>query len=118
MRQILNHPTYEMSDGDLRDHLLDTLGTLFNRRGSNINDFNIPRKSVITSSNFTNCLFDEELSYDESTLLEESRNIILQLNNEQWHAFDCITYAVLLNKSSFFLFLVMEVVEKLFSGRQ
>jgi hypothetical protein len=86
MRQILNHPTYEMSDGDLRDHLLDTLGTLFNRRGSNINDFNIPRKSVITSSNFTNCLFDEELSYDESTLLEESRNIILQLNNEQWHA--------------------------------
>jgi hypothetical protein len=54
----------------------------------------------------------------QSTLLEESRNIILQLNNEQWHAFDCITYAVLLNKLSFFLFLVMEALEKLFSGRQ
>jgi hypothetical protein len=43
MRQILNHPTYDMSDGDLQDHLLDTLGTLFNRRGTNINDFKLPR---------------------------------------------------------------------------
>jgi hypothetical protein len=42
-----------MSDGDLRGHLLDTLGTLFNSRGSNIKDFNLPRKSVITSSDFT-----------------------------------------------------------------
>jgi hypothetical protein len=118
MQQTLNHPTYEMSDGDMRDHLLDTLGALFNRRGSNINDFNLPKKSVITSSNFTNSLFDEELSYDHSTLLEESKNMILQLNNEQRHTFDCITDAVLLNKPAFFLFLVMEAQERLFSGRQ
>jgi hypothetical protein len=91
-----------MSDGDLRDHLLDTLGTLFNRRGTDINDFNLPRKSVITSSNFTNSLFDEELSYDESTLLQESKNLILQLNDKQRHAFDCIAVVVLLNKQAFF----------------
>jgi hypothetical protein len=61
-----------MSDNDLRDHLLDTLADLLNRRGRNINDFNLPRKSVIGTVDYSNHLFDEELSYNAEYLMSES----------------------------------------------
>jgi hypothetical protein len=41
IHRVLNHPNYQMSNNELRDNLLDTLDTLFIRRGSNINDFNL-----------------------------------------------------------------------------
>jgi hypothetical protein len=76
MCQVLQHQSYQMNENDLWDHLLDTLGTLFNKRGSSINNFNLPKKSTITSVDSTNCLFDEELSYDTSNLLNESENMM------------------------------------------
>jgi hypothetical protein len=81
---------------------LDTLGDLLNRRGLSINDFNLPRKSTITTADFSNCLFDEELSYNAESLMSESENMISQLNNEQHYAFDCIVHDVLSNNSGFF----------------
>jgi hypothetical protein len=105
--QVLNHPTYQMSENDLQDHLLDTLGDLLNRRGRNINDFNLPRKSTITTSDSSNRLFDEELSYNADALMSDSENMISQLNNDQHYAFDCIVHVVLSNNSGFF-FLFLE----------
>jgi hypothetical protein len=81
---------------------LDTLGDLLNRRGCNINDFNLPRKSTITIAGSSNHLFDEELSYNIDTLMSESENMISQLNDEQHHAFDCIVHVFLSNNPRFF----------------
>jgi hypothetical protein len=60
---------------------LERLGTLFNKRGSRI-DFGLPRKSVISSQDSVNRLFDEELNYDATALLTEYESLIAQLNNE------------------------------------
>jgi hypothetical protein len=76
IRQVLNHPTYQMSENDLQDHLLDTLGDLLNRRGRNINDFNLPRKSTIATGDSSNRLCDEELSYNVDALMSDSENMI------------------------------------------
>jgi hypothetical protein len=102
MRRVLNHPTYQMSDNDLRDHRLDTLGDLLNKRGRNINDFNLPRKSAIGTVDSSNHLSDEELSYNAEYLMSESEKMILPLNNDQHYAFDCIVHAVLSNNPRFF----------------
>jgi hypothetical protein len=74
MQQVLNHPCYQMSENDLRDNLLDTLGILLNRRGSNINDFNLPKRSTTAYIDSSNCLFDVELCYDIDDLLTESES--------------------------------------------
>jgi hypothetical protein len=102
MRQMLHHPTYQMSDNDLRDHLLDTLEDLLTRRGSSINNFNLPIKCSDISPNSSNRLFDEELCYNTDIVMTESKNMTSQLNKEQCHAFNCIVNAVLSNKPGFF----------------
>jgi hypothetical protein len=84
-----------MTDNQLRDHLLDTLDTLFSKRGSNVNDFNLPKKSNSTVVSSTNRLIDEEVGYDAAKLLDESHSMISKLNDEQWHAFECIVDAIL-----------------------
>jgi hypothetical protein len=62
-----------MTDTDLKDQLLETLSSLFEKRGSNINDFNLSRKSRCTSFDSRNHLFDEELCYVHAdNLLSES----------------------------------------------
>jgi superfamily II DNA or RNA helicase len=75
---------------------------LLQRRGSIINDFNLSRRSIITSTGSSNRLFDEELCYDTNIVLSESEAMIAQLNSDQHHAFDCITNVVLSNNSGFF----------------
>jgi hypothetical protein len=102
MRQMLHHPTYQMSDNDLRDHLLDTLEDLLTRRGSSINNFNLPIKCSDISPNSSNRLFDEELCYNTDIVMTESKNMTSQLNKEQCHAFNCIVNVVLSNKPGFF----------------
>jgi hypothetical protein len=81
---------------------LDTLGDLLNKRGRNINDFNLPRKSAIETVDSSNHLSDEELSYNAEYLMSESEKMILPLNNDQHYAFDCIVHAVLSNNPVFF----------------
>jgi hypothetical protein len=90
MRQVLNHPNYQMSEIELRDHLLNTLDTIFTRRGGNINDFNLPKRYSGSSSSSTNHYITLELCYDANTLSNESKNMVSQLNDEQLHAFKCI----------------------------
>jgi predicted ribonuclease YlaK len=102
MRKVLNHETYQMSDIDLRDQLLETLEYLLNKRGSNITDFNLPRKSTNTNSQSINCLFNKELCYDANNLLNESEYMIGQLNSEQQYAFHSIMDTVLHNKPRLF----------------
>src|SRR6266498_5146133 len=38
-REVIGHFTYQMTDTELRDHLLDDISTLFLKNGSNIRDF-------------------------------------------------------------------------------
>jgi hypothetical protein len=102
MHRVLSHEIYQMSDTDLRDQLLETLSTLFEKRGSNINDFSLSKKSKCTSFDSRNHLFDEELCYDANSLLSESENMIAQINNEQQLAFESIISTVLSNKAEFF----------------
>jgi hypothetical protein len=102
MRKVVYHKTYQMSDTDLKDQLLETLETMLNKRGSNITDFNLPWKSTNTTSQSINCLFDEELCYDTNNLLSESEYMIGQLNSEQQYAFHSIVDTVLDNKLGFF----------------
>ena len=42
---MIGHSTYQMTDIELRDHLLDDISNLFIKGGSNIRDFNLPQKS-------------------------------------------------------------------------
>ena len=60
-RQLLNHPSYQMSDEALKNQLIEELTTLFSRRGSRIQDFNLPYRSV--SFNLVNSIrfLDDEL---------------------------------------------------------
>jgi predicted ATPase len=81
---------------------LERLGTLFNRRGRRIDDFSFPRKSIKSSRDSINRLFDEELNYNATILLTESENLIAQFNSEQRHAFDSIVDIVLSNNLGFF----------------
>jgi hypothetical protein len=79
----LNHQTYQISDTDLWDEVLERLDTLFNKRGRRIDDFCLPRESINSSRDSVNRLFDEELNYDTSDLQTQFENLIAQLNSEQ-----------------------------------
>jgi hypothetical protein len=92
---VLNHPNYQMNENELRDHLLDTLGTIFNKRGGNINDFNLPKRASGSLPSSTNHYITAELCYDAAVLSNESKNMVSQLNDEQLHAFRCIVDSVL-----------------------
>jgi hypothetical protein len=70
-----------MLDVDLRDQLLQTLGVMFNKRGRNINEFNLPRESVPSSQDFVNQLLDEEHNYDAAILMSEADSLVEQLNH-------------------------------------
>jgi hypothetical protein len=73
-----------------------------NKRGKSIDDFCLPRRSVNTSRDSVNRLFDEELDYNELDLLSQSENLLMQLNSEQRHAFDTIVNTVMSNHPGFF----------------
>jgi hypothetical protein len=87
-----------------------------NRRGSNINDFNLPKRSTSASIDSSNHLFDEELCYDTDNLLSEYENMIAHLNIDQCHAFDCIVDVLLSNKHVFFFVSGLEALEKFTYG--
>jgi chromosomal replication initiation ATPase DnaA len=102
MRQVLNHPNYQMNESELRDHLLDTLATIFNKRGANINDFNLPRTVSCSSASSTNHYITVELNYDAAILSADSENMISHHNDDQLHAFRDIVDSVLSSNPKFF----------------
>jgi chromosomal replication initiation ATPase DnaA len=102
MHQVLNHPNYQMNENELRSHLLDTLGTIFNKRGTTINDFNLPKIVYGSSTSSTNHYITTKLNYDVVILSTDSKNMISQLNDDQLHAFRCIVDFVLSNNPNFF----------------
>ena len=101
-RQLLNHPSYQMSDEALKNQLIEELTTLFNRRGSRIQDFNLPIRSDSYNQLSSNRFIDDELSYDIDTMHTESEILVSRLNSEQLHAFTTITETILSNKPGFF----------------
>jgi hypothetical protein len=46
-RKTLNHPSYQIPEQDIRDHLIDDLTALFNKSGGNIQDYNLPQEKCI-----------------------------------------------------------------------
>jgi hypothetical protein len=42
------------------------------------------------------------VGYDAAKLLDESHSMISKLNDEQWHAFECIVDAILSERPEFF----------------
>jgi hypothetical protein len=103
MRQKLNHQGYQIPDPDLQNEVLRNLSDLFDKQGRSISTFNLPRVSEQSSQESINRLLDEELSYDANTLAAESEKMIVQLNNQQRHAFDLIVEIVLQSNAGFFL---------------
>lgn len=101
-RQILNHPAYRMSDEALKNQLIEELTTLFSKRGSRIQDFNLPTRSDSSCLVNSNRFIDDELSYDISIMQTESEILTSRLNTEQLHAFKTITETVLANKAGFY----------------
>jgi hypothetical protein len=43
--KMIAHPNYRMTDSELKHHLIENLTTLFYKSGSNIHDFNLPRRT-------------------------------------------------------------------------
>jgi hypothetical protein len=82
-QKIIGHPDYHMTDIELKDHLINSLTTLFYKSGGNINDFNIPKKYLGSSGYQDNRFIDEELTDDIDGLLASSETMISQLNAEQ-----------------------------------
>src|SRR5438105_1000053 len=70
-RAMIGHSTYQMTDIELRDHLLDDMSTLFIKSGSNIRDFNLPQKSGSSYHSYGNRLIEQEMDYDVDCLLNE-----------------------------------------------
>ncbi|XP_062193516.1 uncharacterized protein LOC133896896 [Phragmites australis] len=101
-RQVVGNPSYQLSDNELRDYLLDDLSTLFAKNGGRMRDYNLPHRSNPSHVAYGNRLIDEELSYDNEHLLLESDPLLSNLNDEQRQAFDTITNAVLNNTCGFF----------------
>jgi hypothetical protein len=99
---MIAHPNYCVTDTELKDHFIENLTTLFYKFGSNIHDFNLPRRTSNSSGCQSNHFIDEELCDDIDNLLSDSQTMIFQLNNEQLQTFDTIIEVVLTNKSGFF----------------
>jgi hypothetical protein len=115
---MIAHPNYCVTDTELKDHFIENLTTLFYKFGSNIHDFNLPRRTSNSSGCQSNHFIDEELCDDIDNLLSDSQTMIFQLNNEQLQAFYTIIEGVLTNKSGFSLFLAMVVPVKHSCGIQ
>jgi len=92
---------YEMPEDELRDHLLDELAILFADCGSNIRQFNLPRRTNSDCPFYTNRLIDEETTYFSTAAIDPS-NLLSSLNNDQLQAFNCIVDRVLNNHAGFF----------------
>jgi hypothetical protein len=91
-----------MLEQDVRDHLIDSLTTLFSKSGGNIQDFNLPRRSTSSESSSTNRFIEEELAYDIDNLLDESETFLRKLNAAQRHAFNVIVNTVLNEEHGFY----------------
>jgi hypothetical protein len=100
-QKIIEHPDYRMTDTELKDHLIDSLTTLFYKSRRNINDFNISKKSLGSSSYQDNRFIDEELIDDIYGLLASSKTMISRLNVEQRKAFNIIIDDILHRKGGF-----------------
>jgi hypothetical protein len=101
-QNVIGHPDYRMTDTKLKDHLIDSLTTLFYKSRGNINDFKIPKKSLGSSSYQDNRFIDEELTDDIDGLLASSKTMISQLNAEQREAFNIIIDDILHSKGGFY----------------
>lgn len=100
-KDMLGDRSYQMSDDEIRDSILDELATLFSNNGRNIRDFNLPARHTTDQSFPINRLIDEELSYP--TLQLSAANALLSaLNPEQYKAFNSIVDTVLGNRPGFF----------------
>lgn len=93
-REIIGNPHYQLPDTDLRNYLLDDLSTLFAKHGSRIRDHDLPSRTTASDSVGANRLIEEELAYSLDDLNSESESLVSNLNDEQLHAFTCITNAV------------------------
>jgi ATP-dependent DNA helicase PIF1 len=91
-----------MPEQDVRDHLIDSLTTMFSKSGGNIQDFNLPRRSTSSESSSTNCFIEEELAYDIDNLLDESETFLRKLNTAQRHAFNVIVNTILNEEQGFY----------------
>jgi hypothetical protein len=67
-QKMIAHPNYRMTETGLKDHLIENLTTLFYKSGSNIHDFNLPRKTSNLSFCQSNHFIDEELCDDVDSL--------------------------------------------------
>jgi hypothetical protein len=101
-RELIGSTQYQISDADLKNHLLDELSDLFTRNGARMRDRNLPQMTVNLESAFGNRLIQEELLYSTDQLMGEAEDLITKLNEQQLSAFKAITETVLNDTPGFF----------------
>jgi hypothetical protein len=98
------HPIkYIPTEIELQDLLIEELEDIFSKNGVNINNFNLPKKSITYTSDTKNKIIEEEMNYDIDYLEKEANKLYLQLNKRQKDAFQRIIDIVLNNEAVFFL---------------
>jgi hypothetical protein len=101
-RELVGNPGYQVTDIELRNHLLDELSSLFSRNGTRMRDHNLPEMTTHLESASGNRLIQEEYSYCADQLMGEAENLINKLNEQQLTAFKSITETVLNDRPGFF----------------
>jgi hypothetical protein len=101
IRDTVGERSYQMSDEDLRDCLLDELSTIFSKSGHNIRDYNLPRIVGLPCRPATNRLIEEELAH-WCPQYNEQNNLADSLNYGQLQAFNAIVTTVTDNRPGFF----------------
>jgi hypothetical protein len=106
IEQQVKHKYYPIeyipTQTELQDLLLEELEEIFSRNGQQINNYNLPRRSIYHEFDTNNRLIQEEMNYDVQYLEKEANKLYTQLNKSQKEAFHQIVESVLNNKSRFY----------------
>lgn len=101
-----NYPIeYQPTDIELQDALLEELEEILSKNGTNINNYNLPQRSIWSKIDNNNQFIQEESSYDMDSLEIEANKLNTQLNKEQKEAFHIVVESVLNNESKFYFIL-------------
>ncbi|XP_038719916.1 uncharacterized protein LOC120012542 [Tripterygium wilfordii] len=90
LRHQLNLPYLNVSDIQLKNHILFELEMLFNKSGSSLAEHELPMPNGQLLDELNNRLLREEMNYDINQLRHECRNMGRQLNEEQRVIYDVI----------------------------
>ena len=88
------------------------------KNGKSLHEFEtIPYPNTLLLRQSNNIVLQEELDYDRNFLAVEHIKLLIGLNIDQRNIYDEVINSVSENKGGFFLFMGMEELERLISGK-